>query len=169
MGNQIRLTAGEMAQLWAQYANDSSSKCLLSYFLEKVEDEEIKPIIEYALELSTVHIEKISAILLEEKNVIPHGFCIEEDVILTAPRLYSDSFMLQFIYQMSKVGLTLYGAAVAATVRADIRAYYMDCLTETMELYKRSTDLLLSKGLFVRAPSVPNLEKVEFVKSNGLC
>jgi hypothetical protein len=33
-----------------------------------------------------------------------------------------------------------------------------------MELYKRSTDLLLSKGLFIRSPSLPNLEKVEFVK-----
>ncbi|MFS0821788.1 DUF3231 family protein [Bacillus sp. 1P02SD] len=33
-----------------------------------------------------------------------------------------------------------------------------------MELNKRSTDLLLSKGLFIRSPSLPNLEKIEFVK-----
>jgi hypothetical protein len=33
-----------------------------------------------------------------------------------------------------------------------------------MQLYKKSTDLLLSKGLFIRSPSLPNLEKVEFVK-----
>ena len=65
---------------------------------------------------------------------------------------------------MSKVGLTLYGASVAASVRNDIRTYYMNCLTETMELYKRSTDLLLSKGLFHRSPNLPNLEKIEFVK-----
>lgn len=94
---------------------------------------------------------------------------MEEDVDLTAPRLYSDGFVLNYINQMSKVGLTLYGAAVATSVRNDIKTYYMDCLTKTMELYKRSTDLLLSKGLFIRSPSLPNLEKIEFVKSKGLC
>ena len=163
-GKQIRLTAGEMAQLWIQYLNDSSSLCVLTYLLEKAEDEEIKPVIQFALELSKSHIEKVTAILTEEKNVIPYGFSIKEDVDLTAPRLFSDSFALNFINQMSKVGLTTYAGSVAASVRDDIKTYYMDCLTETMQLYKKSTDLLLSKGLFIRSPSLPNLEKVEFVK-----
>lgn len=163
-GNQIRLTAGEIAQLWIQYLNDSSSICVLSYFLEKAEDGEIKHIIKFALELSKSHIQKITAILTEEKNVVPYGFSIKEDVDLTAPRLYSDSFVLNFINQMSKVGLTSYAGSIAASVRNDIKTYYMDCLIETMQLYKNSTDLLLSKGLFIRSPSLPNLEKIEFVK-----
>jgi hypothetical protein len=161
---QIRLTAGELGQLWAQYLNDSGSACLLAFFLEKVEDGEIKPLIEFALQLSTSHIQKVSAILTEEKNVVPTGFSIEEDVDITAPRLYSDSFVLNFINQMSKVGLTTYAGSVSASVRKDIRAYYMDCLAETMDLFNRTTELLLSKGLYIRPPFVPNLEKVEFVK-----
>jgi len=161
---QIRLTAGEVGQLWFQYVNDSSSICVLTYFLEKAEDAEIKPIIEFALELSKSHIQKITAILTEEKNVVPHGFSIEEDVDLTAPRLYSDSFVLNFLNQMAKVGLTTYAGSVGTSVRSDIKSYYMDCLTETMQLYDRSTELLLSKGLFIRSPSLPNLEEVEFVK-----
>lgn len=64
---QIRLTAGEIGQLWLQYLNDSSSLCVLTYFLEKAEDVEIKPIIEFALELSKSHIQKITAILTKEK------------------------------------------------------------------------------------------------------
>nr|WP_304217043.1 DUF3231 family protein [Fredinandcohnia onubensis] len=163
-GSQIRLTAGEIAQLWMQYLNDSASVCILSYFLEKAEDDEIKPIIKFSLELSQSHIQKITAILTEEKNVVPCGFCLKEDVDVTAPRLYSDSFVLNFINQMSKVGLTSYAGSVAASVREDIKDYYMECLSETMQLYKKSIDLLLSKGLFVRPPSLPNLEKVEFVK-----
>ncbi|WP_442598697.1 DUF3231 family protein [Neobacillus sp. D3-1R] len=163
-GSQIRLTAGEIAQLWMQYLNDSSSICVLSYFLEKAEDDEIKPIIKFALELSQSHIQKITDILTEKKNVVPYGFKIEEDVDITAPRLYSDSFVLNFINQMSKIGLTSYAASVATSVRDDIKTYYMDCLTETMELNKKSTELLLSKGLFIRSPNIPNLEKVEFVK-----
>jgi hypothetical protein len=163
-GKQIRLTAGEMGQLWLQYLNDSSSICILTFFLEKVEDIEIKPIIEFALDLSNSHIQKITAILTEEKNVVPNGFSIKEDVDLSAPRLYSDSFVLNFINKMSKVGLTTYAASVGTSVRSDIRTYYMNCLTETMELYDRSTELLLSKGLLVRSPSLPNLEKADFVK-----
>jgi hypothetical protein len=133
-------------------------------FLEKVEDEEIKDIIQYALELSKKHVQRISAIYKEEKSAVPKGFSIKEDVKVTAPRLYSDSFVLNFIYQMGKVGLTLYGAALATSVRRDIRTYYMECMNETMELFERSTELLLSKGLMVRSPSVPNLGKIEFVK-----
>ncbi|KAA9021133.1 DUF3231 family protein [Niallia endozanthoxylica] len=163
-GQQIRLTAGELAQLWVQYLNDSASICILSFFLEKAEDEEIKPIIQFALELSKSHVESITAILTEEKNVVPDGFSMEEDVDVSAPRLYSDSFVLNFLNQMAKIGLTSYAGSVAASVREDIRSYYMDCLEETMQLYKKSTDLLLSKGLFIRSPSLPNLEKVEFVK-----
>jgi hypothetical protein len=161
---QIRLTAGEIAQLWSQYLNDSSSICVLTYFLEKAEDDEIKPIIEFALQLSMSHIQKIASVLTEEKNVVPHGFSIKEDVDLTAPRLYSDSFVLNFINQMSKNGLTLYAAGVSTSVRHDITAYYKDCLTETMQLYEKSKDLLLSKGLFIRSPNLPNLEQVEYVK-----
>jgi hypothetical protein len=123
-GKQIRLTAGEIGQLWLQYLNDSSSLCVLTYFLEKAEDVEIKPIIEFALELSKSHIQKITAILTEEKNVVPYGFSIKEDVDLNAPRLYSDSFVLNFINQMSKVGLTTYAASVGTSVRSDIKSYY---------------------------------------------
>lgn len=41
--------------------------CVLTFFLEKAEDMEIKSIIEFALELSKSHIQKITAILTEEK------------------------------------------------------------------------------------------------------
>jgi hypothetical protein len=161
---QVRLTAGEIGQLWFQYLNDSSSTCVLTYFLEKVEDIEIKPIIEFALELSKSHLQKITTILTEEKNVVPNGFSIKKDIDINAPRLYSDSFVLNFIHQMSRVGLTTYAGSVGPSVRSDIKSYYMECLTETMQLYDKSTDLLLSKGLFIRSPSLPNTEEVEFVK-----
>jgi hypothetical protein len=166
-GKQIRLTAGEIAQLWTQYMNDTSSICMLTYFLEKAEDVEIKPIIEYALELSQAHIQKITVILTEEKNNIPHGFKLEEDVDLTAPRLFSDSFALNFIHQMAKIGLTGYSASLSSSTRSDITSYYEECLTETMQLYKRSKDLLLSKGLYVRAPYFPKLEQADFVKKQS--
>ena len=47
---KIHLTAPEMAGLWTQYINDSLAVCVMSYFLEKVEDEEVRPIIEWTLD-----------------------------------------------------------------------------------------------------------------------
>jgi Protein of unknown function (DUF3231) len=163
-GKQIRLTAGEIAQLWSQYLSDSSSICVLTYFLEKAEDNEIKPLIEFALQLSNSHVQKITAILTEEKNEVPQGFSITEDVDLAAPRLFSDSFVLNFLHQTAKVGLTVYAGSLATSVRQDITAYYKDCLSETMELYEKAKDLLLIKGLYIRSPNLPNLEQVEYVK-----
>lgn len=126
--NQIRLTSAELGQLWTQYLNDSASICMLTYFAEKAEDTEIKPIIEHALKLSEVHIQKITSIFNEENHAIPHGFKIEEDVNLTAPRLYSDSYVLNFIHNMAKIGLTSYSASLSVAVREDITEFYMECL-----------------------------------------
>jgi hypothetical protein len=52
MKERIRLTSAEIAPLWAQYMNDSANICIITYLLEKAEDQEIKPVIEHALNLS---------------------------------------------------------------------------------------------------------------------
>ncbi|WP_147534207.1 DUF3231 family protein [Bacillus marasmi] len=166
-GKQVRLTSSEIAQLWAQYMNDSGSICILTYFVEKAEDEDIKPIIEHALELSKRHIEKLTHLFKEEKFAIPHGFNIKDDVDLSAPRLFSDNYALNFVHQMSMIGLTIYSASLSASARADITDYYMECISETMQLYKKSKEVLLSKGLYIRSPYLPNLERPEFVKKQG--
>ncbi|MDY0393434.1 DUF3231 family protein [Virgibacillus halophilus] len=166
-GKQIRLTSGEITQLCLQYMEDSASICSLSYFLEKAEDKEIKPIIEHALKLSQAHVQKINHIFTEEKYKVPYGFTVEEDVDLSAPRLYADSFVLTFIHQMAAIGLTTYATSLSFAVRSDITVYYKECLSETIELYEMSKDLLLSKGLYVRAPYLPNADEVEFVKKQG--
>ncbi|MDY0407112.1 DUF3231 family protein [Virgibacillus sp. 179-BFC.A HS] len=166
-GKQIRLTSGEITQLWMQYMNDSASVCTLSYLLEKVEDAEIKPVIQHALELSQAHLQEINTILTEEKHTVPHGFKVEEDVDLTAPRLFADSLALTYIHQMASIGLTTYAASLSFAVRSDITSYYKECLSETMGLYEMSKDVLLSKGLYIRAPYLPTPDKIDFVKKQG--
>mgnify|MGYP001051876724 FL=1 len=163
---KVKITSAELAQLWAQYMNDSGSVCVLTFFLEKVEDPEIKPVIEFALQLSKTHIEKLTVFFTQEDYAVPYGFKVEEDVDLSAPKLYTDSYVLHFIHQMSKIGLTNYSASVGSAVRADITDYYIECVSETMQLYKISKDLLLAKGLYVRSPYIPN-EKVEFVNKQA--
>jgi hypothetical protein len=164
---QVGLTSGELAFLWAQYMNDTASVCLLTYFLEKAEDSEIKSIIGTALRLSLAHIEKITIILTEEKNSIPQGFKLDEDVNLSAPRLFSDTYVLNFIHQMARIGLGGYGVSLSLSVRHDITEFNQECLTEYMGLYKNSKEILLSKGLYIRSPNIPNLDHNEFVQKQS--
>lgn len=54
--NHIQLTSSEIASIWTSYMQDSMSKCVLAYFLKTVEDEEVRPIVQFAYDLSSTHI-----------------------------------------------------------------------------------------------------------------
>lgn len=162
--NHIQLTSAEIASIWTGYMNDSMSKCVLSYFLKTVEDEEIKAIVQYAYDLSSIHIEKLTAIFQKEQIPTPTGFT-HDDVNLNASRLYTDPFILTYINHMAKLGLLGYSGFVSMSARDDIRAYYREALSETSELFERSSKVLLSKGLFIRAPYIAYPTKTDFVDS----
>jgi hypothetical protein len=84
----VKLTAAEIANLWTSYQNDTMAICVIQYFLQHVEDEEIRSVLEYALHLSQQHIKEVTKTFNNESLPIPHGFK-EKDVNLAAPRLYS--------------------------------------------------------------------------------
>ncbi|MFE8695929.1 DUF3231 family protein [Cytobacillus sp. FJAT-53684] len=158
-----KLTSAEIASIWTSYMNDSMSKCILGYFLKDVEDEEIRAVVQYAYDLSSAHIEKLTAIFQAEKIPTPTGFTYDNDVNLNAPRMYTDMFMLTYINHMAKVGLLGYSGFVSMSARDDIRAYYREGLNETSKLFERSTKTLLAKGLFVRMPYIAYPTKTDFV------
>lgn len=54
------LTAAEVSALWLQYLGDSMAICVYKYFLNIVENNEIKPILEFALQLAESHISPVS-------------------------------------------------------------------------------------------------------------
>ncbi|MGY3717360.1 DUF3231 family protein [Sutcliffiella cohnii] len=161
--HHIRLTASEIGGLWANYVADSMFVCVYKYYLAKVEDNEIKKVLEHALDLSQQHMQVVKKIFKEEGHAIPLGFT-EDDVNLDAPRLFSDEFFLFYTKQMTKGALVTYGTILPHTFRKDIREHFMSCMSSTMELFNETTDLLLSKGLEVRSPYIPYLEEVDMVE-----
>ncbi|WP_408011532.1 DUF3231 family protein [Pseudalkalibacillus sp. A8] len=165
MTGKIQLTASEIASTWTNYIEDCMSKCVLSYFLKIVEDEEIKPIVQYSYDLSNAHIEKLTSLFNEEGIPVPVGFTIKEDVNLNAPRMYCDVFILTYINHMAKVGLLGYSGFLSMSVRDDMRANFMEGLQETAKLYDLSSQVALSKGVFVRAPYIDYQTKTDFVDS----
>ena len=162
--HHTQLTSAEIASIWTSYMNDSMSKCVLGYFLKTVEDEEIKAVVQYAYDLSATHIEKLTTIFQEEQIPTPTGFTYD-DVNFNAPRLYTDSFMLTYINHMAQIGMLGYSGFVSMSARGDTRSYYREGLNETSELFERSSTVLLSKGLFVRAPYIAYPTKTDYVDS----
>ncbi|WP_255822193.1 DUF3231 family protein [Halobacillus shinanisalinarum] len=57
-----RLNSSELSQLWMGYMQDSMTICTMKYFLQIVEDSDIRPVIKQALKLSEAHIPKLIAI-----------------------------------------------------------------------------------------------------------
>jgi len=162
--NPIRLTAPEMASLWTQYIFDTMSICFFRYALEHIVDPDVKSIYQTSLGISQKHIQKITEFMLNENYPIPHGFTEKDDVNIQAPRLFQDPFYLNYIYIMTLQGMTGYSLSVGTSVRSDLRKYYITCMSETMELFDQSIDLMLSKGLFVRPPVISPPESIDFVK-----
>ena len=158
----VPLTASEMANLWASYNSNTMSKCVIRYFLANNGDADIRPVLDYALSLSTEHIKAVTDIFIKEKFPIPVGFN-ENDVNLEAPRLFSDAFYIDYLKNMGKVGITTYGFALSSSARSDIRSFYQECLTEASQLFQMAVDVALSKGTFVRDPAISVPQKSEFV------
>lgn len=161
-----KLTAAEISALWLQYSGDSMAICIYKYFLNIVENKEIKPILENALQLAESHVTKVTEFLNNANFQIPVGFT-EEDVNLNAPRLFSDQFLLFYSYIMTIHGLTAYSLAVTNTERQDIQDYFFDCVVSSKELFKKIVELAKSQPKYTSVPTIPSPQGVEFMESPG--
>jgi hypothetical protein len=165
--HNTRLTSAEISQLWTAYVNDTMAVCFLNYFLNKCEDTEIRDVVQYGLEISQSHIKKLTEIFQRENYPIPYGFTLEEDVDTTAPRLYSDSYVLVYMKQMGYLGMNSYSMATPLSARLDVYEYFSECLAETNKLHRIAKDVLLSKGLYIRSPYISKPKQVDFVKKQS--
>ncbi len=110
-----KLTSAEVGKLWATYMGNNMSTPILSYFLQHVEDQEIKTLLEHALNLSNEFQRTIKEIFVKEKIPVPHGF-MEEDVKFGAPRLIEDQFYVHYLKYVGKAGMSIYNVAGAFNV-----------------------------------------------------
>lgn len=160
----IKLTASEMACVWTTYINNCMSKCVLTYMLKHLEDVDIKPIIQMALDISETHLDFLTTLFKKENFAAPNAFN-ENDVNLNAPRLYTDSYCINYVNHMAKAGMLAISGMVAMSAREDIRSFFTTAITETASLYNSSSEVLLSKGLFVRSPYIEVPGETDYIDS----
>lgn len=161
--NNIRLTAPEISALWTQYMFDTMSICFIKYALEHIEDEDIKEVFKTALQLSEEHVHAVKQFFTGENFPIPLGFT-DKDVNIKAPRLFQDPFYLYYMYIMTLQGLTGYSLSVGTSIRADLRKYFIKCNADTMMLFEKTIDRMLTKGIYTRPPVIMPANSVRFVE-----
>jgi hypothetical protein len=160
---QIRLTAAEMATLWTQYINDSLALCVGKYFLEKVEDEEVRPKIFFTIDVARKNLSTMKGLFNKEQFPVPHGFT-DEDVNPEAPKLFSDTFVLMYLRQMSILAMAASSAALGVVTRDDVVKFHKSVLTSSVKLQDITRDLMLKQGTYVRPPFLSIPDKVDFVE-----
>lgn len=166
MNHTVHLTTGEISNLWMQYMNDTMAICVLSHSIERTQDQQIKDILQFALQLAESHIGKITAFFNEEHFPIPRGFT-NEDVNLSAPAIFTDKFMLAYMLIMGIHGMTGYAGAVSTSVRSDQRAFFIECNRETLELHDKVVECMLQKGIYSKPPRINTPKHVDFVNDQA--
>ncbi|WP_068677334.1 DUF3231 family protein [Oceanobacillus sp. Castelsardo] len=161
----INLTSAEIASLWTGYMNDSMVKCVLGFMLRHIEDSDIKPVVQYAYDISSSRLEKLITLFNKEEYAIPNGFTEEKDVNMEAPYLYTDLFCLTYVNHMAKVGMLAYSGFISMSSRKDVRSYFIKGLSEITKLFDQSSDIGLIKGINARHPYIEVPKETDYVDS----
>jgi hypothetical protein len=156
-----------MGKLWATYMGNSMAKCILSYYLQHVEDENIKNLLENALKLTEEFLKTTKEIFEKENFPIPKGFT-EEDVNLNAPRLFEDEYYVHYLKYAAKAGMSIYNVGIPLVYRKDVKEFFRYCMNSTMDLMDQIKEILMNKGLIIKPPLIPIPEKVDFVNKDFL-
>lgn len=107
---------------------ETLNRCMLLHFLATVEDKEIKNVIQTKLDAKENRIKQITSFFTKEGITTPVGFT-DKDVNLKAPRLFTDVFMVEYIYYMSVVALEDYTRGTSISPRQDIRHFFYEGMT----------------------------------------
>jgi len=158
----IELTAAEIGHLFTTYLSNTMSRCVLTYFVQTSNDADTKAIAETSLQITNDIIDKIKDIYKSVNHPIPQGFT-DNDINLKADKLFSDSFVLNYLRFNQQFSLINYSNALAESARDDVRAFFSHSLDVARELYNKVQDVLLSKGLFIRPPTIPIPDQIGYV------
>jgi hypothetical protein len=162
--DNIGLSTSEMSFLWQNYIGNTMLICVLQHFLQNIQDQEIAGIVSQGVELAKKHTEQSKELFKKEGFPIPNGFG-PEDVNLEAPRLFSDKFYSYYVQQVLRGTISNYSLAFSYSHRKDVRDYFKHCIHEDTELFNKTMDVMLEKGLAYRPPGIPVPTQVDFVNN----
>jgi len=121
MEKSIPFTAAEISHTWTSYMNSSANICVFSYFIEKVEDDELRPVIQDTLDMVKRHLTQTKELLEKANYPIPLAFT-DKDVNTTAPKLFTDGYMVQHVIQLCMLGMGASTVGLSNAAREDVHS-----------------------------------------------
>lgn len=158
----INLNSTEISGLWTTYLNDSMAACMLKHFLNNVEDEDVRTLLNEAYGICNTHIQTIGPILTQAEIALPMSFS-DSDFNKNAPRLFTDSYYLYYLSNMSQFGMRNFSMALYQSARTDIRKFFSDSLIAVINFYGKLSDMMLSKGILIRSPIVSTTKSSDII------
>ncbi|MDR0140196.1 DUF3231 family protein [Metabacillus idriensis] len=164
--NQVPITSSELGNLWMTYQEKTMIMRFLEYFLEYVETDEARQILQSYYERCTESVEFVISIFQQEGAVIPVGFT-ENDVNKGAPKLFDYMYDVMYLHMMAKLETNLYALYSTMSYRQDIRQFFRRLTSEAQEAYDQTTNILLETGVLSRPPYVSMPKEVKFVQDKS--
>ncbi|QVY62634.1 DUF3231 family protein [Cytobacillus gottheilii] len=161
---QMKLTSSEIGSLWGEYINGTATDIVNKYMYSIIEDEAIKAIFHEAIQTFESQKELIKTFIEKEGFPVPIGFN-ETDLFPGKQRLFTDAFCLNYLNIMTLHGLLGHSTSLGVSVRKDLRQFYDSCDDAAKDMYHKTTDLLLEKGLFQRDPLYYAYDHPTFISS----
>jgi len=148
---KIALTSSEIGSLWAEYVNGTATHTVNKYMYSIIEDREIKELFHIAINTFEKQKKIIGDFFKEEGFPIPIGFN-ESDLYLGKQRLFTDAYCLNYLHIMTIHGILGHNTSLCISVRKDLRDFYSSSNLAGNNMYHKTIELLLKKGLFQRDP-----------------
>lgn len=160
----VELTATEVSNIWSSYLKSSMELRFFEYFFATTVDNEIKKIIEKMLNQAQININELKDIFIKENLTIPLGFT-DEDVMVGAEKVFSDTFILYFCHDITLLSMNTYPSALSDSTRKDVRNHLQVNLEFSLKMQNEIMDLMLSQGVYLKPPQVAMDNELEFVKT----
>jgi ferritin-like metal-binding protein YciE len=160
----VNLTATEVSNLWSSYLMNSMHQRLFEYFFASTEDSDLKQVLEKTLNQSQKNLNELKVVFSKENLPVPLGFT-DQDVRVGAPKVFSDSFILYFCFDLTNLAMSTYPIALSDSTRNDVRNHFQENIAFSVKIQNEIVDLMLLKGIYLRPPQVAIDGEVEFADS----
>jgi ferritin-like metal-binding protein YciE len=160
----VELTVNEVSNIWSSYLKSSMELKLFEYFYASTENNEIKQVIEKMLNQSQKNINELKEIFIKENLTVPLGFT-DEDVRVDAHKVFSDTFILYFCFDLTHLSMSTYPTAISDCTRNDVRDHFQTNIAFSVKIQNEIADLMLLQGVYLKHPQVAIDSEVEFADS----
>ncbi|WP_462410302.1 DUF3231 family protein [Neobacillus sp. Marseille-QA0830] len=158
------ISSSEVGTLWLTYIEKTMIMRILEYFIEKSDDPQARNILGGLWQELNFYINQMEQIFKEQKMAKPIGLT-QQDVNLTAPKLYDNGFDIMFLRVLKEVSMGLYTINMNMAYNDKVMQIYEGLTTVTQKIYKLATLYLLEKGILTLPPKVTMPITTEYIKS----